>query len=472
MKAKLLIFAVTAVMMAFTACIKERIVYVEKESPTSGIELQPGEGIVKISLAEGMSRAARPVVSFESTSDINTIAFKFYKFNNYTVDNSGKVVAAYSDAEGENSIGSVKDNIITFENGLKDIRTLYIKIQNLEEAGEYHIFAYGYNKGENEDDISVERSGECLKYTVPTEYQNLNTDNDDAVIKRINHIDQEIFAGYVQTETNKHGLLNKEVSIELTRQVAGLLAYLSDVPAYVLDSETNKNIRVYKITIETGLKGISGIYFPAINLVDDNKNEDNKYFNGFVGNGGDFAQAPLLTFDLSDLDDPGIGNTYDFSGEEGKKYLLAEEMKGINLPSGFTCEDNTLFGSCFLCPFNGHQSFIRNDLPTNFATLNIVYYDESGQRILSVPLRTAVPPTTPVATQVSENDYSGLSYQYDIRCNNFYSIGTKGTTGDDGDSGSGGTPDEPLPIDPVSGIDRFNLTIDVEWTQIHDITNK
>lgn len=44
MRIRILLFAVLAVMMAFTACVKEKIVYVEKGEETEimdDIELQP-----------------------------------------------------------------------------------------------------------------------------------------------------------------------------------------------------------------------------------------------------------------------------------------------------------------------------------------------------------------------------------------------------------------------------------------------
>ena len=62
MKRNLLLWAVCAVMMAFTACTQEKVVYVEEEK--NDMNLQPGEGIIEISLAGAMSRAARPIDHF------------------------------------------------------------------------------------------------------------------------------------------------------------------------------------------------------------------------------------------------------------------------------------------------------------------------------------------------------------------------------------------------------------------------
>lgn len=89
MRIRILLFAVLAVMMAFTACVKEKIVYVEKGEETEimdDIELQPGEGVIEFSLSDAISRAARPLENSDAANNINRIAFKFYRFNTATPD--------------------------------------------------------------------------------------------------------------------------------------------------------------------------------------------------------------------------------------------------------------------------------------------------------------------------------------------------------------------------------------------------
>lgn len=442
MKAKLLIFAVTAVMMAFTACIKERIVYVEKESPTSGIELQPGEGIVKISLAEGMSRAARPVVSSESTSDINTIAFKFYPYDN-TEDNS-VIEGVYSDASGTtvpNGVNFAKgDNKITFSEKYEG-GELYIKIGGLDASDEYQIIAYGYNSVNGELDVT--RSGDYLQYDARA-YQK---QGENLPPVRDNHIDQEIFAGSIKTATNKYGLFkNDNISIVLTRQVAGLLAYMCDVPAFVKDDK-GVNRKVSKIKIQTGVP-VQGIKFPSTN----------DYNGCILGDDDNYRDVALLTFDVTSADDyeniKEYGTFLEFTNVGG--YLRANEMPEIDSELGFKCDENTLFGGCFLCPFNSDQSGIVKE------TLKIVYYYTEGgsdKMIKSVALKT------------NDISFSDNPYAFNIRRNNFYSIGTKKRV-DNPDSGKEGhEDDEPLPIDPNSGVDNFKVSLEEAWDIVHDITN-
>ena len=74
MRIRILLFAVLAVMMAFTACVKEKIVYVEKGEETEimdDIELQPGEGVIEFSLSDAISRAARPLENSDAANNIN-----------------------------------------------------------------------------------------------------------------------------------------------------------------------------------------------------------------------------------------------------------------------------------------------------------------------------------------------------------------------------------------------------------------
>lgn len=435
MKAKLLIFAVTAVMMAFTACIKERIVYVEKEEAAGGLEVNPGEGIVKFSLSEKMSRAARPVASSENTINVNTIVFKFCKYDDDTEDTGNKIAGVF-DGLGNPLRGvTYSGNTITLDLEKYDYSDMYIKIQDLTTASKYYIFAYGYNKSTGESDLNVSFSGGKFTYSASS-YQ-----DKDGNPTRLNHIDQEIFAGFVETEVNEHGLFNKECSLTLERQVAGLLAYMSQVPAYVLDDK-GVNRKVTAIKIVTGMT-VTGIKFPE--------------YSEYNGVSNSYGIIPLLTFDVTKADDyidKGIGDILTFENQENK-ILLANEMEGITLPTGFACDENTLFGGCFLCPFDSDRS---NE---NFNTLEIVYYDgeakdEEEYIIKSVPLKT-------------DKDVTD-SNKFNICRNNFYSIGTKETieNPDDKDEGK----DKPLPIDPGSGIDRFGVSISIDWEIIHNITNK
>lgn len=122
MRIRILLFAVLAVMMAFTACVKEKIVYVEKGEETEimdDIELQPGEGIIEFSLSDAISRAARPLENSEPANNINRIAFKFYRFNTATLDED-VTISEVCDIEGPSSSNgvTVSGNIVQIPDNL------------------------------------------------------------------------------------------------------------------------------------------------------------------------------------------------------------------------------------------------------------------------------------------------------------------------------------------------------------------
>ena len=304
--------------------------------------------------------------------------------------------------------------------------------------GSYKIIAYGYNAA---DDGS---------YDFP--YEIKSADGNDGFIMFEPKADgsmmpvEEVFAGIASSVENEGSYLNvneygnfvaSDIQITLERQVAGLLAYMSKVPVKVSSGGVDKTIT--KITISTSFSA-TGLCVPASSV-------SNSEYNG-VGTCLNSDYVDLLTFDLSGAT-AGSDGFYKFNGETGKKYLLANENEGqaselINL----TCQDNTLFGSCFVIPFNQHYS---NWDSMAIGTLYINYYDNDGL-VLSKAL-------------VDAGDY-----EYDIKCNHFYSIGVK----DPGYDGSGNldpdTEDEPLPIDEESGSDNLNVTITNTWDGFHGLT--
>lgn len=445
MRIRILLFAVLAVMMAFTACVKEKIVYVEKGEETEimdDIELQPGEGVIEFSLSDAISRAARPLENSDAANNINRIAFKFYRFETAILD-EGVTISEVCGIDGSSSSNGVTvsdNNIVQIpDNLLGRITSLKLRLSGLKACAEFHIVAYGYHCGESEDELEAKYDeGMIWKYTPPE----LNEVPQ-------NHIDEEIFAGHVQTVVNAFGLFEEgTVTLTLTRQVAGLMACLNCVPAYVQD-DNKDNIKVGKITIGTYLP-LEGIKFPADLLGD--KNLDDKNYNGIVStSNSSFQFVPLLTFDMEKA-----SNYFDSDLKPGDYYtfasniLYADEMKAsFSLSESPESETGVLFGSCFLCPFNNgshHSKFADN----GYATLNIIYYDVNDNEIKRVHLKTS---------NYSGDDDKALNsdaYQYDILCNQFYSIGTV---------------EKPMNINPKSGYDTYTVRINNDWTYVHDITS-
>lgn len=453
MRIRILLFAVLAVMMAFTACVKEKIVYVEKGEETEimdDIELQPGEGVIEFSLSDAISRAAIPLENSDAANNINRIAFKFYRFNTATPDEdvtisevSGIEVSGIEGPSSSNGV-TVSGNIVQIpDNLLGQITSLKLRLSGLRECTEFHIVAYGYHCGESEDELEAKYDKDMIwKYTPPE----LNEVPQ-------NHIDEEIFAGHVQTVVNAFGLFEEgTVEFTLTRQVAGLVACLNCVPVFVQDDDNEENKKVGKITIGTYLP-LEGIKFPADLLGD--KNLDDKNYNGYNGivstSNSNFQFVPLLTFEMkkaSNYSDSDLkpGDYYTF----GNNILYAHEMKAnFSLSESPESETDVLFGSCFLCPFNNgthHKAFADN----GYATLNIIYYGVNDNEIKRVHLKTS--------NYNNGDDDKALNsgaYQYDILCNQFYSIGTV---------------EKPMNINPKSGYDTYTVRINNDWKDFHDIT--
>lgn len=458
MRANVVKFLAIAAMTALAGCSNEEIVYVGSDSSAL---LPAGQDVIKISLSNSsLTRAPRPIGTSEPDNNINRIAFKFVTSSGEEDTNvklAGVIKAGDTDIAGKSE--EYTDNVLPITGELVG-KDLEIKFTGLKPKSSYKIIAYGYNCEEGITDfpyktnLSTPQSvtdGFCYSCSV-------DVDKDGPL--------EEIFAGCNEDGSttfigvNQHGKFEETPMVTLRRQVAGLLAYMSEVPAFV------ENRQVYKITVSTYAKP-AGFKFPNL-LVSPNDG-----FNGISGDAGS-ANVDLLTFDMrkaSNFEElkaenkVGSGEFYRFDKEkensgtwtnkaDGKKYLLAEGMDELDFPD-LECDDNTLFGSCFLLPFWQGLS-----LENYGATLNICYWDESGQLIKQVPLRMK----SEAGSNVTEApDLSGDNYQYDIRCNNFYSIGTKKTLGNPETGEPDVDKDEPISIDEPTGYHSLDLSIDDVW---------
>lgn len=460
MRANVVKFLAIAAMTALAGCSNEEIVYVGSDSSAL---LPAGQDVIKISLSNSsLTRAPRPIGSSEPDNNINRIAFKFVTSSgeeDANVQLAGVIKAGDTDIDGKSE--EYTDNVLPIAESDFQEGDLEIKFTGLQANSSYKIIAYGYNCDDDNETVFPYKD----HLSVPTQvtagfYYSCSVDVDkDGPL-------EEIFAGCNEDGStpfigvNQHGKFEETPKITLRRQVAGLLAYMSEVPAFV------ENQQVYKITVSTYAKP-AGFKFPNLLVSPDNG------FNGISGDAG--SVIDLLTFDMQKASNfeelkaenkVGSGELYKFDKEkeessdtwtnkdDGKKYLLAEGMNEAEFPD-LECDDNTLFGSCFLLPFWQGLS-----LENYGATLNICYWDDSGQLIKQVPLRMK----SEAGSNLTEApDLSGDNYQYDIKCNNFYSIGTKKTLGNPGTDESDADKDEPISIDEPTGYHSLDLSIDDTW---------
>lgn len=260
---------------------------------------------------------------------------------------------------------------------------------------------------------------------------------------------EEIFAGWSkETYINEYGLFNQSPQITLERQVAGLVAYLKNVPSQVMVDDEPKTVT--KISIRSPYN-LTGLIIPAKGITESGRvidtNEPYKYCNGI----GTQQDTDLLTFTLTDKTS-GIdtsNNTFKFNEYDSQtgantdlnidgQVVFADNMEVSKFKDG-KFVDNTLFGSCFILPFASNYS-PSESYPT---ALSICYfYGEGENEYKKVDLK------------MQNGDTS--SRKYSIWCNHFYSLGTKKNNEDT-------TDDEPLDISEESGTDEMLLTITDEW---------
>ena len=435
MKTTLFMELAFAFLMLFAACTEEKIIYVEKEN---GIEVLPGEGVIKISLSNDLqTKAARPIGSSEAANNVNRIKFSFINSSGSEVSSGVEIEGAY-DSQGSKlegfSVATDDKSILILPNDNTD-KDFSVKFKSLPDPGSYAIIAYGYNCVEGNDDFPYTRTISANGSPRYFECSGISTGGVE-----------EIFAGYCIRKNassgeenrfisiNQYKMFSEEVSVTITRQVAGLMAYLCNVPASI------DNQSVDKITISTPAK-MDGFIFPA-----------SEGYNGIYSSQKDID---LLTFTIK-------GQTYgkDSKGyyifnknaAEGKKFLLADGMDADDFDD-LMCKDNTLFGSCFLLPYSGHMDFHNTDGYKDRTTLNLTYYttNNSGdyEKIKTVKLKNS-------SSDVSEE------LDYDILCNHFYSVGGKTdveTT----------EKDNPLDISDETGYMDVFLTINDTWDETLDL---
>lgn len=436
MKISIFKSAALVIVMALTACTTTDVI--EPLGNQNNLALGQGEDVIRISLSNTVdtrARIARPMGSSQQANNVNRIAFQFMR-SDQTLLEGFRLVGVIDEATGDEILDySTEDNVLKLpDNAFSNGGEICVKFEGLQK-GFYKIIAYGYNYTEGLDENDI------FPYTISPK-------GEDYLMKCEGVMEvQEIFAGCSGlsslVEVNEHEKFATPPSITLVRQVAGLMAYFENVPVFV----NNEKVKTITVSSKADVKGF---YLPAI------LNENTEY-NGLLTE--DWVTSKwidYLRFNMENADnysDEHLASdaTYQFEETQEDGFLLAEGMNPID---GLVCNENTLFGSCFLLPFPEYNNFSINT--PECATLNICYWNESGNLILSVPLR---------AGGSDSDDLDNASYQYGIKCNNFYSIGKK--------SDLGGEPDnnDPLDIDEPTGYEHAKVGISDNWEYSYSLIN-
>lgn len=444
-----LLFAGT---LAFTACQHETVVYVDENgNPVENSGLQEGEGMLEIAVSstDATSRAVRPVGSSaaaNNVSEVKVYAFKeidgVYKFDNtLSLSNELSGVSCEDGIFTVTGLEPVGDHANTSMDSHAD-QTKILTLKGLARDAKYKFVAVGYNDtypyGTLPTSTTISGNTALADFIQITEPK---YSEGSGVVGGLGIDDvEELFAGVsdeYETQADKAAFTRK-ASVMITRQVAGMLGYFKNIPTKIGESVV-KYVRVYANANTFTFK------FPAQLLTTPD-------FNGVSSSKN---QTPVMEFDMADIatnwnEGTPTDDAYTFenwtNGKPGES-VKAPLATGYMAPEGLKLVENSIFGGRYLIPYSGHFTS---------QTLTVELQDENGEALKTLNVVTD--------EQTIPND--GTKYAYDIRCNNFYSIGKKLDT----DSTDGGDPN-PDPDEPVdlSGNTDIKVIVNDAWKVLHNM---
>lgn len=444
-----LLFAGT---LAFTACQNETVIYLDENgNPIENVELKEGEGLLKINLSNtsANSRAARPVGSSAAANNVNTVKVYVYsktqEGDDFTYDDQIRLKENQTNIELANAIITIKNysgeddhNNSSLEN--HDIAN--IKLTGITAGRIYKFVAVGYN---------AESAGGANPYGEAS----FNNFVASTTVDKTGYGVEELFAGVSKeiAATTKGNFLEIP-TVVIERQVAGMLGYFTNVPTRI-DDKVVKYVKVYANQTFTKFS------YPS-----------ESSFNGL--NSSELEQE-LLSFDLTK-----IATNYNDGNPTGTSYTFADCSSGLSAestsetsvngniaplaenykaPEGLKLVQNSIFGGCYIIPYSTHY---------NEQTLTVeLLGGENGKEVLKT--------LNVVTDKVPNGDTpEATKYAYDIRRNNFYSIGQKLYTGStDGKDPDNEDPD-PDPEKPDTPVDLGGSTeivvqINDAWDVLHEM---
>lgn len=476
-----LLFAGT---LAFTACQNETVIYLDENgNPIENVELKEGEGLLKINLSNTSenSRAVRPVGSSAAANNVNVVKIYVFKGANtasengdYKFDNTVGVATGIDNVSAASGVITITNFTSTAgehevtEDSWEDHtdQTKTIKLTGLVANSKYKFVAVGYNQS----------SGNTNPYGDPSSLSNGSTTLKafTTTSGKTDYDIEELFAGVSAenaTQADK-AAFSTPATVTLTRQVAGMLGYFDNVPTKI-DGSVVKYVRVYANDEYTQFK------WPAQLLETPDFNGDTKQTTVGSGNGesttGTNGKFLLMEFDMSKIATNWNGTaveqtatSYTFSSfgdagatgtetagnqigsTDGSKAPLAT---GYTAPAGLKLVQNSIFGGRYIIPYADH---------VESQTLTVELQGTDGTALK----------TLKVTTNNAPSGVTDGTYQYDIRCNNFYSIGKKlytdNTGGDPDPDPTPGTDDPDEPID-LSSNTNIVVIINDAWEVLHNM---
>lgn len=473
MKKNYLWVAAMASLLSMTACSDDASSIAMPEVPGE-VVMEDGTTIeIAISNTGIGSRAARPVGSSAAANNVNKVQLKFYKKNGAQWENA--TIQAYKEGtKGTEDIDQWKNNIVDFTeigpfapeqtdqgvpgtegvpgNQSRVEESKKIRLVGLEAGKDYRIVAYGYNDKDG---------NEINDFPYGTPVEDVDTKGLFSTAEshgKDGYTLEEVFAGYAEATTKDDSKFTSAPKITITRQVAGILAYFK-IPTHA-NGELVKYVKVIANDKSKGFK------FPAKLL------GENKDFNGIDNKPGETEEDVLITFDMEKSASNWNGGNpegdyYTTNNSDDNYEVPAEQAKGLAdnyiAPKGLMLKGNTFFGARYVLPYEKHVAS---------QTLTVVLCNAKGDAVKTLKVVTKNVPTTPSTDE-------DRSHNYDIRCNNFYSIGKKLASGN-----TTGTPDpenpdpnpnpDPQPEGPdepidLGATDQIIVEINDAWDVLHDM---
>lgn len=404
---------------------------------------------IAVSSTDATSRAVRPVGSSaaaNNVSEVKVYAFKeidgVYKFDNtLSLSNELSGVSCEDGIFTVTGLEPVGDHANTSMDSHTD-QTKILTLKGLARDAKYKFVAVGYNDtypyGTLPTSTTISGNTALADFIQITEPK---YSEGSGVVGGLGIDDvEELFAGVsdeYETQADKAAFTRK-ASVMITRQVAGMLGYFKNIPTKIGESVV-KYVRVYANANTFTFK------FPAQLLTTPD-------FNGVSSSKN---QTPVMEFDMADIatnwnEGTPTDDAYTFenwtNGKPGES-VKAPLATGYMAPEGLKLVENSIFGGRYLIPYSGHFTS---------QTLTVELQDENGEALKTLNVVTD--------EQTIPND--GTKYAYDIRCNNFYSIGKKLDT----DSTDGGDPN-PDPDEPVdlSGNTDIKVIVNDAWKVLHNM---
>ena len=411
------------------------------------------------------TKATRPMGSSAADNSVNCVVLKVYKESGGTWTEvtqatseegatSGSIALKYVSGDAITQVESILSNGVISYNADEEesvpgtdqsiSKRAKIEVVGLQKDTKYQIVAYGYNS-----------SNTSYPYTGGPTLQSTGFENNGVFQANVTSYTnpytqlEEIFAATDVAETTEIGDEEKQVvftvtpSLTLTRQVAGMLAYFKNVPAFlnIYNNPSAEKQKVEKLQIVANHTA-KDFYFPAMLL-------DNDDFNGIMADTD--GEEVLMEFDFSNIATNYNETDIDFytfneakmPAEESKTNPFAEGYTGIN---NIKLVANSIFGARYLLPYDKHY--------TESTTLKLRFLGKDDVLLEERDVTTANVPN------------GGTQYAYDIRCNNFYSIGQKLET-DTTDPDPEEPDDEDKPIDLTGKT--IQLRINDAWAVLHNM---